>query len=648
MQRTFLSWRRSVVLSGVWLLAAACSGSGSSAPTAARLLVSADTVALDPAVGANVLYDRRLLAGRPVANVYRLTTPANEPFAFDLTTWQPNLTGEAEVRVRHLADGGNTPTSPTSLLEAGINLRGGNLLLDQPWVAGIGEGFARVSVHGTITADQVLAVEVGDGPVDVVAIAIGPRSAIRRPDQDTTNLPAGMTRTTLYSSAAWQFGMPAVAVSGDRTSVVCYEGDQQRPEYGERFELRLQHDAATGQVTGGASQLGEWWAGAWRDHEVAALFNVLAVARSEAGQVRLRLSFDRGATFAQEMQFPSGAGQSRLVQIAMAADYSLALVFWRSGGPGMPNECVLVEGQPLAFDGNGSPTWFSFPSQEVLWQLPADGTPLTSGIAWSEGGDLVVGYGGTWFENPSNPGNQPPTWVSIAEFRCATKLYGQPRIDRLVHRERLVGVDPTVAVRGSGSGLQIYYAFEASDGIRLAHSGDAGGTFTTAATFGQPGDHLPAVFCRPGALGDRVDVLYLAPRVAGTELLMARWPAGLAGPREDVRLVEATSTPVPVGALPGGGHLPFGNLVTQVGWLGYDAVLAGDDLVVVVDEHTGEAWTPLIAAPFRGQSWVLGPQLSSPGGFRASEPPPLAPGLTEPLRAPRVGDAHQLLLLRLP
>jgi hypothetical protein len=650
MQKRLAQWCGLFAVFASVLAAYACSGSRSSggAPRFARLLVSADTVAIDPEPAAVARFDRQLLGGREEGPTYRLSTPANTPFAFDLTTWMPNLSGDAEVRVRHLANGGQAPTSPISLLEAGMHLQGRSIVQAEPWFAAGGSGFARLSVHGEIATEQVLGIAADSGPVSIIVLEIGPPSIIRRPTSEVVTAPAGMTTTTLYSSAAWQFGMPAVTVSGDRTSVVCYEGDQQQPIEGERFELRLQHDAATGLVTGGASPLAESWAGSWRDHEIAALWNVLAVARCEREVVRLRLSFDRGASFAQEVVFPSGYGPSRLVQVAMAADYSLALVFWRTLGPNSPLECVLVEGQPAAFDLNGSPTWFTFPTQQVLGQLPANSTPLTSGIVYSSGGDLVVGYGGSRLEEPPLRGPGLPDWISIAEFHCATRLYGQAWQDRLVHEERLVGVDPTVAVSGSGAGLQIYYAFEAADGIRLAHSADAGHSFALAAVFGQPGDYLPSVFCRPGPGGDRIDVLYLAPRLQGLELLGARWSAGLGSPRQELRLLAATSALVPVGVLPGGRELPWGRLMTQVGWLGYDAAIAGEELVVAVDQHTCESWTTMVWAPQRGrfEFWPQTTGLS--GGFRPSEPPPLAPGLTEPLRAPLAADAHQLLLLRLP
>lgn len=629
------------------LAAAACSGGGGGgASEPSRLLVSADTAPIEATGGSVPNFDRRLLEGRPIAEVYRLTTPAAEPFAFDLTSWLPGLSGAAGVAVKHLAADGRTPNGDGSLAAAGIEVRGTALGRAGAWVSAGGEGFARLRIAGTIDAPQVLCVSVdadasGRAPVAVIALDLGPRSAITRPDADAVDPPVGMTRQTLYSSAASQFGMPTVAVSGDRTSIVCYEGDQLDPWLGPRYELRLQHDAVTGAVTGGATQLAEAWASPWRDHEIAALFNVLAVARAETGGVRLRLSFDRGATFAQDALFPIGDGASRLVQIAMAADYSLAMVYWREAANRQALECVLVEGQPVAFDGYGSPTWFAFPSQEVLWQMPIDGTPLTSGIAWSDGGDLAIGYGGAWFV----PGT---TWTSVAEFRCSTRRYGELRRDRLVEQNRIVAMDPSVAVTGSGGTLQVYYAYETQDGVRLAHSADGGDTFAVAATFGHPGDHQPTVCVRPGTAEPRVDVLYLAARNEGLELHATQWPNGLAGPSQTVRLVGAASVVAPGVPLPGGDPTNYVSRTTQVGWMGYDAVVDGDRLTVVVDEVTYDHTAWVLGIPVRGELQIFGPQVTTAGGFRPSAPPPFAPGLTEPLRSPVAADAHQLLLLRVP
>ena len=78
-------------------------------------------------------------------------------------------------------------------------------------------------------------------------------------------------------------------------------------------------------------------------------------------------TFDRGATFAQRDTIASGNRSTRLVQIAMAADYSLAIVYWATVGFGSAVELMLVEGRPASFDPTGSPTWFESAIGPASW-----------------------------------------------------------------------------------------------------------------------------------------------------------------------------------------------------------------------------------------------------------------------------------------
>ena len=81
-------------------------------------------------------------------------------------------------------------------------------------------------------------------------------------------------------------------------------------------------------------------------------------------------------------------------------------------------------------------------------------------------------------------------------------------------------------------------------------------------------------------------------------------------------------------------------------WLGYDAVLDGEEIVVVYDEVTfdGYEYWPVIdigaPAPAAGAG--------AAEDFVPADPPPLAPGLTEPVPVPDPLHRHQLRLLRLP
>jgi hypothetical protein len=113
----------------------------------------------------------------------------------------------------------------------------------------------------------------------LVEVAIGPASPINSSAATGINHPGIVDDDVVYTSEAWRFGMPAIAVSGDRASVVVYEGDRADPTSDRRYEMRLQQDKVTGAVTGGGSLAVGLDSGNWRDHEIAALYNVLAVAQ---------------------------------------------------------------------------------------------------------------------------------------------------------------------------------------------------------------------------------------------------------------------------------------------------------------------------------------------------------------------------------
>jgi hypothetical protein len=306
-------------------------------------------------------------------------------------------------------------------------------------------------------------------------------------------------------------------------------------------------------------------------------------------------------------------------------------------------DLLLVEGHVHAVDANGSPTWFAFDQPKLVHTMPANSTPLTTGIAWSEGGDLVIAYGASWFGVPVEGAG----WLSTTEFRCATRWYGGDLRDRLVDREEIFGMDPTVSVLGQGPTLRIYYAYEGRFGLRLAHSDNGGDKFKLDTMFGQPGDHLPAVFAREKNGGVQLDVVYIAAREQGNELYLSRWLDGPTSPREDVRLTKASTewtTDPPSTAT---GIWSFGGTMrtTQIAWLGFDAVLQGDEIVAVYDEVTFDG-----GCYFGGPIGVWMTTASIPGTmptFSPAVPPPLAPGLTEAVPAVDPEHIHQLRLLRL-
>ncbi len=636
-------------------------GCGSGAPevqlVAAPLIVAAGGTNLAPeavdTVSAGI--DLARLGLDRVDAIYELETPAGEPFRFELLTRAAANAGAVRLSVAHAADGGVIPIGGVeSLADVGVVPGASGATTRDVWLDASGDGFARVSLRGAIEREQIVAVESQTGVTTqrvLICVRIGAPSAIN-PDQGaTSDYPGLLDEETIYSSDSWRFGLPTVAISGDRTSVVCYEGDRGDPSRFSRFELRLQHDRATGAVTGGASVSSHPDAGHWRDHEVAALFNVLAVAESGANGVTMRLSFDRGATFAQTNVLGDGGADhsSRLVQVAMAADYTLAVVFWRRATGG--SELLLVEGKPSAFDGTGSPTAFQFAPPVVLHRQATDVAPVIMGVRYSDGGDLVVGYGFTfWGEVPGDV----PLWSSTTQFRCAVRLFGQPSFDTLVEESTIVGRDPSVALVGQGDTLRVLYAYEARDGVRLRVSDDGGRTFGAPMSVGQSGATLPTVLARPQDGSLRVDLLYLGDGEFGQELFLRHWDDFDSSAPADYRLTKSKREqsdnaigPVP-GALPSFAPSGGGFRITQIAWFGYDATLDGDDVVIVLDEEKFDAFTILGAPPF---DVALGP-LGSAGapaedGFTAAEPPPLAPGLTEPVAAPNPDHLHQLRLIRL-
>jgi hypothetical protein len=137
----------------------------------------------------------------------------------------------------------------------------------------------------------------------------------------------------------------------------------------------------------------------------------------------------------------------------------------------------------------------------------------------------------------------------------------------------------------------------------------------------------------------------------GSELHSSRWLEYGKSKKEDYRLTTAVMEHTR--DVPGGGGnfwtgpISTGYRLTQVAWMGYDAVLDGDEIVVVYDEETYDA-----AFMFLGPwSWLdtLGlpmPGLSQPN-FAEASPPPLAPGMTEKVPAPDPAHRHQLRMLRL-
>lgn len=603
--------------------------------SATQLALSAGLQPLDPAPTAAVgSVDLTRLGVTSVASIYELTTPPGETFAFNVFARGAGNTGAVRLSVAHGADGGAVPTGGTSsIAEAGVIPSGSGLADRAPWIDAQGDGFARLALRGSIQRDQAYVFEAqtpaGTERV-LVHVRLGARSSINTETLPRPDAPFVLEERTLYSSDSWAFGLPTCATTGDRTTVVVYEGDEGQQHTNNRYEMRLQVDRA-GAVTGGASTETSPDAGSWRDHEVSALFNVLAVAHVGDQDVNVRLSFDRGATFAQSETLSSGAPSSRqrLVQTTMAADYTLAVLYWSAGKDDV-SQLMLSEGAPSAFDAGGSPTRYAFSAPIVVRSVGADVTPIIMGMAYSTGGDLVLGYGYSQFiDNPTVVG-----MTRRSEFRCAVRLFGQPTFDdTFVDSDISISFDPSVALVGQGASMSIYYAYETQEGVKLRTSADAGKTFSDAVVLGDRSAHLPSVFADTTAAGTRVTVLYLETRDFGSELHAARWDAFSQAAAPSVHRLTTSTKATDANGLPSG---------TCVAWLGYDACKDGDDVVVIYHE-TEQRWGPIPMIGMVGAPMAM----ASAGSFTPATPPPLAPGLTTPLPAADPADTHQLKLIRI-
>ncbi len=644
---------RSVAI-GCLLFIVSCGGGSGAVPAAptggAPLLLAAGLVQLTPALFDDWSggVDLSRLGLGAISQVYDLTTPAGTPFTFDILSRAGGNTGPVRVSVAHAKDGGLLPPGgPETLAAAGLVPSASGAASRTPWLDSNGDGFARVTMRGAIDSEQILAIETsseGETTTALVRVRIGLPSEINLPPVIGGDYPGVLATLDVYSSDSWAFGQPVVAVSGDRATIAAYEGDQTDPWSGIRYEMRMQVDLLTGAVTGGGSHDPSPDMGNWRDHEVAALFNVLAIVTGGGPRASLKISFDRGATFGQTLSFGSLGIQPdsvRLVQIAMALDYSMAVLYWHG------SDLLLVEGSVSAFDGTGSPTRYAFGAPRLVHRAAGDVSPLLMGATYSTGGDLVIGYA---FSSVTSLPDF--TWESLTQFRCATRLFGAPAFeDVLVEEDRLIGRDPSVSVLGSGPTMRIFYAYEARDGVRLRTSSDAGATFSAPESVGGPGGYAPSVFARDQGGQTRVDLLYIGEGEFGSELHLRHWDDFGTTPPTDHRLTRATSenlgggggggvgpgfAPVP----PGGGFK-----MTSLAWFGYDATLDGDDVVVVTDEQTWDGYFFALGAP----DVVFTAEGGAPAAadFTAADPPPLAPGLTLPLPPPNPLHIHQLRFHRL-
>ncbi len=577
--------------------------------------------------------------------VYELETGAGSDFSFNVVARGEGNFGLTRLSVGHVRSNGLALSGGIeSLVAAGMTVDAPGLDNRGDMVDVNGDGFARVTIRGNISGEQVLIVQVprlSDVLNIGIRIGIGADSEINLRDGQTEGARPGATWQDVYSSDSVQFGLPAIAVSGDRYSLAAYDGDPNSPSYSTRNRVWMQVDAQTGNITGGMQDSMSADSLFWRDQEIAALGNVLAVAYIGGGTIQAEVSLDRGASFPiVQAVDPLPAWGLRLVQIAIAQDYRLGVLYWRNEfqGNNPRSELVLVEATPTGFDANNTPVAYNWGAPKVVHNVGRDATPLLMQLEYSSAGDLVIGYGYATMDPVPNM----PQMVSRASFRVAVRLAGQVNFqDReLDNEENLMPTDPHISVLGAGPSMEIFYSYEKSDGVYVLYSSNAGQSFTQATHVAVPGAFMPSVHARMQGADKRVDVLYCSPANWGIEIHNLQWDIFAPGVLPRVyRLTEVTA--VPGGNPPPG--MPLGNLITTVAWFGYDAVIAGDDVVVAVHELTYDSYEFYWAFGWPGMPMagtgggMVGPTFT--GGA-----PVLLPGMTGSLPAPNAAHRNQLRL----
>jgi hypothetical protein len=295
-----------------------------------------------------------------------------------------------------------------------------------------------------------------------------------------------------------------------------------------------------------------------------------------------------------------------------------------------------VEAIPTGFDSNNTPTGYFWGATTVVHHPGKDVTPLLMHMEYSTGGDLVIGYGYTRMDFTSS------AIVSSALFRCAVRPQGTPYfIDKEVDREdNVMPCDPHVSLIGSGPSMEIFYAYEKSDGVHLSYSNNAGQTFVHVTRVNIPGAMNPSVHARMQGAEKRVDLLYVAPDGWGWAIQNLHWDDfTLAATGEFYSVTQSSATP--------GGNPPpgmsAGFLITTLAWFGYDSVVVGDDIAVAVHEVTYDSYEYFYAS---GWIWdqTQGGARASGGSGGGSPPPPaiLLPGMTGTVAAPSPQHRNQL------
>ena len=574
--------------------------------------------------------------------VYELETPADEDFSFNIVARGAANWGLTRIEVGHVsANGLTTALGSETIAGAGMTLEAPGMANSGDVVQVNGDGFARVTVRGKIQNEQVLLAKaplLGSEINIGIRIKIGTQTAINLSAANPQGFRPGMTTTDIYSSDSRQFGLPSIAVSGDRYSVVMYDGDPQATGYVYRKRRWLQMDAQTNTVTGGEAVAYSPDSGFWRDQEIAAKGNVLAVAYTGNGALRTEISLDRGASFPLESVVdPAANFGTRLAQIAITPDYTLGVVYWRSFS--YSSQLMLVEGTPTGFNTNNDPTGYSWGNPVVIHNPGTSVVPLVMQLEYSHGGDAVIGYGYTRWTGA----------MASARYRCAVRLWGGTWTDKLVDQEDFVmPCDPHVSLLGTGTSMEIFYTYEKDDGVYLWYSDDASTSFTLAHHVQHPGTAMPSVHARMQGAQKRVDLIYAAPDGWGMELHNKQWDDfTLTAAPTEWRITQSTA--VPGGNPPAG--MPQGWDISTMGWFGYDAVLKGDDVAIVYHELTYGSYEYYWAWGWQWNQPNTGGGGSAAGGASGSggsgyTPPPtptiLLPGMSGSVPAPDPNHRNQL------
>lgn len=570
-----------------------------------------------------------------ITSGYEFTTPANQPFAFSVIAREEGNTGAVQAKVAHTTSALGTTAGAESIFEAGMLLEAPALFYNGNWWQSDGDGAVAMTVRGSIAATQVLIFETTTSQGSefiAVRIKLGNYSDI--------NMGAGganqgnvVSRQTIFSNDGQGFGLPAIAVSGDRYSVTSYDGDANT----QRDRVWLQLDAQSGNVTGGTTTSASPDSGNWRDQEIAALNNVLAVVYTGNNQVQVEISLDRGASFGTPVVLNEYAGNptggQRLVQVELAADYTLAVAYWRGlqVGSNYTSQLCVAEATPTGFDTNFTPTGYSFGTPWVVHTENQTVVPVVLDLEYSTAGDLVVGYGFNAFLNET----------MYIDFRCATRLATGPVTDYLIERFwTMWGCDPSVSIIGTGASMRIFYAYELPTGIRMVELRNLGATpivSSNAATVGAAGCYMPSVHARMQGSELRVDLLYLAPDGYGWSLRRMHWDdwdGQSAFVTDDLFTSTSQAGGTPMFGTPG-------LLVQTAGFMGYDAVTNGDDVAIALhtltnDLYSGMAWGAPVGAP---------PPQSPPQFFGSPGTPTLLPGMGNPVPTPDPNHRNQLEII---